>query len=122
MEVKGENNHVPVKERFGEEEKKNTGLQQPSVSPQVKFGAVWANQKVFLTQMTPLCLDNPSVPMLEVQVLSAVGDRCSGALNSVNSGGSAQCPGKTGCEGAEPPSCLPGARPGLGSSSGLAPG
>lgn len=54
MEVKGENNHVPAKERFGEEEKENTGLQQPAVSSQVKFGAVWANLKVFLTQMTPL--------------------------------------------------------------------
>lgn len=66
MEVQGENNHVPVKERFGAE-KDNTGLQQPSVSSQVKFGAVWANQKVFLTQMAPLCLCNHSVPMLEVQ-------------------------------------------------------
>lgn len=45
MEVKGQKKHVPVKERFGEEEKENTGLQQPSVSSQVKFGAVWANQK-----------------------------------------------------------------------------
>lgn len=71
MEVKKEN-YVPIKERFGEEEKGNTGLQQSSVSSQVKLGAVWANQKVFLTQMTPLCLDNHSVPMLEVQVLSAV--------------------------------------------------
>lgn len=68
----GGNNHVPVKERFGEEENENTGLQQPSVFPQVKFGAVWANQKVFMTQMTPLCLDNHSVPVLEVQVLSAM--------------------------------------------------
>lgn len=115
MEVKGQNNHVPVKERFGEEEEENTGLQQPSVSPQVKFGAAWVNQKIFLTQMTPLCLDNHSVPMLEVQILSAVG-------NSVSAVGSAQCPGRTGCEGAEPPSCLSGARPGSGSSSGLAPG
>lgn len=41
----GENNHVPVKERFGEEEKKTTGLQHPSVSSQVKFGAVWADKK-----------------------------------------------------------------------------
>lgn len=78
MEVKGENDHVPVKERFGEEEKENTGLQQPSVSSQVKFGAVWADKKVFLflkkyTQMTPLCLNNHSVPMLELQVLSAGG-------------------------------------------------
>lgn len=73
-----------MKERFGEEEKENTGLQQPSVSPQVKFGAAWVNQKVFLTQMTPLCLDNHSVPMLEMQVFSAVGDRCCGAVkNSV---------------------------------------
>lgn len=72
--MKRENNYIPVKERFGEEEKENTGLQQPSVSSQVKFGAAWANQKVFLTQMAPLCLDNHSVPMLEVQVLSAVGD------------------------------------------------
>lgn len=75
MEVKGKNNHVPVKERFGEEEKENTGLQQPSVSSQVKFGAAWADKKVFLTQMTPLCLNNHSVPMLEVQVLSARGGR-----------------------------------------------
>lgn len=97
MEVKGENNHVPVKERFGEEEKENTGLQQPAVSSQVKLGAVWAHQKVFLTQMTPLCLDNHSVPVLEVQVLSAV-------TNSVSAVGSAQCPGRT-SEGAEPPSC-----------------
>lgn len=72
--MKRENNHIPVKERFGEEEKENTGLEQPSVSSQVKFGAVWANQKVFLTQMAPLCLDNHSVPMPEVQVLSALGD------------------------------------------------
>lgn len=98
--MKRENNYIPVKERFGEEEKENTGLQQPSVSSQVKFGAAWANQKVFLTQMAPLCLDNHSVPMLEVQVLSAVGD--SEELSAV---GSAQCPGRTGCEGAEPPSC-----------------
>lgn len=51
LEMKGENNHVPVKERFGEEEEENTGLQQPSVSSQVKFGAAWADQKVFLTQI-----------------------------------------------------------------------
>lgn len=74
LEVKRENNHIPVKERFGEEEKENTGLQQPSVSSQVTFGAAWANQKVFLTQMAPPCLGNHSGPMLEVQVLSAVGD------------------------------------------------
>lgn len=93
LEVKRENNHIPVKERLGEEEKENTGLEQPSVSSQVKFGAAWANQKLFLTQMAPLGLDNHSVPMLEVQVLSAVRElsHCC-----------AQCPG---CEGAEPPSC-----------------
>lgn len=79
MEVKGENNHIAVRERFREEEKENTGLQQPSVSSQVKFGALWADKKVFLTQMTPLCLDNHGVPMLEV--LSAVGDRCSEELS-----------------------------------------
>lgn len=124
MEVKREDNHVPVKERFGEEEKENTGLQHPSVSPQVKFRGAWVNQKVFLTQMTPLCLDNHSVPMLEVQVLPL---ECSGGQvlwcsEELSAVGSAQCPGRTGCEGAELPSCLSGARPGLGSSSGLAPG
>lgn len=104
--MKGENNHVPVKERFGEEEKGNTGLQQPSVSSQVKFGAAWADKKVFLTQMTPLCLNNHSVPMLEVQVLSAGGDGCCGAVkNSVSAVGSARCPGRTGWEGAEPAWC-----------------
>lgn len=86
MEVKGQNNHVPVKERFGEEEEENTGLQQPSVSPQVKFGAAWVNQKIFLTQMTPLCLDNHSVPMLEVQILSAVGNSVLWALLSAQAG------------------------------------
>lgn len=112
-----------MKERFGEEEKEKTGLQQPSVSPQVKFGAAWVNQKVFLTQMTPPCLDNHSVPMLEMQVFSAVGNWCCGAVkNSVSAVGSAQCSSRTGCEGAEPLSCLSGARSGLGSSSGLAPG
>lgn len=108
LEMKGENNHVLVKERFGEEEEENTGLQQPSVSSQVKFGAAWADQKVFLTQMTPLCLDNHSVPMLEVQVFSAVGT----VKNSVSAVSSAQCPGRTGCEGAEPPSCLSSLAPG----------
>lgn len=107
MEVKGENNHVPVKERFGEEEKENTGLQQPSVSPQVKFGAAWVNQKVFLTQMTPLCLDN------QCAHAGGADSQCSEELS--------QCCGLCSVH-SEPPSCLSGARPGWGSSSGLAPG
>lgn len=39
------------------------------MSSQVKFGAAWADKKVFLTQMSPLCLNNHTVPMLEVQIL-----------------------------------------------------
>lgn len=76
------NNHIPVKE-IGKGENENEGLQQHSVSSQVKFGAAWADRKVFLTQMTPLCLNNHTVPMLEVQILRASGGQvlwCSGEL------------------------------------------
>lgn len=34
------NRRDPVKERFGQEEREKTGLQQPSVSSPVKSGAV----------------------------------------------------------------------------------